>query len=500
MASTSDAPTPLLQEVLVVDDDRDLGENVAELLAAPGRHVRTAQAPDEALALARSTPFDVAVVDVRLPRTSGVELATQLHAVCPESEVILMTADASLDTAIAAVKEGAYAYVQKPFDPEELMTLATRALAQVMLRRDSVRLQRDLARSEALYRAVVDGVGDFIVGLDAAGTVHMWNEPAAVATGVRASDAVGRPFARLFASEVASDRFAQVLAAAVEGKVVSDVELPLRGRENERIVRWTFSPLEPGSELGPLVLAVGVDTTEQRELERRAVEAEALASLGKLTAGLAHEIRNPLNAASLQLELIGRRAARVEDDELRDGIARHLGIVREELARLTNLLDDFLDLARPRAITFEPVDLSALLGEVATLEEPAARKVGIAIEARVRDGNVLAHANPALMKQVLVNLVLNAIEAMQGRGHGRIVMGAGAHGSARVEVTVEDDGPGVPPEIADRIFEPFATTKEAGTGLGLTIVKRVIDRHGGSVRVGPRPGGGTVVRILLDRG
>lgn len=489
----------LVQEVLVVDDDRDLGENVAELLAASDRRVRTARTAEEAFAAAGESAIELAVVDVRLPGVSGVELAKRLRAVCPDAEVILMTADASIDSVIAAVKEGAYAYVLKPFDSEELMTLATRALAQVALRRESTRLQRDLARSEALHRSVVDGVEDFIVGLDAEGVVRTWNRPATLATGLGAADAVGRPFASLLASDLAAEPFAQALRTAVHGDSVSDIELPVQGREGERIVRWSFSPLQLGPEVGSLVLAVGADVTGQRELERRAVEAEALASLGKLTAGLAHEIRNPLNAASLQLELIGRSAVKLDDQELRDGIARRVAIVREELGRLTNLLNDFLDLARPRALTFEAVDLPDLLHEVANFEEPAARQAGVRIEVRVRDGSPRVRANPALLRQVLLNLVLNAIEALRERGRGHIVLSARTHGAARVEIAVEDDGPGIAPDVADAIFEPFVTTKEAGTGLGLTIVKRVIDRHGGTVYAGARPGGGTVVRIHLDR-
>lgn len=489
----------IVQDVLVVDDDRDLGENVAELLAGSERRVHIARTADEAFAAARGAAIALAVVDVRLPGVSGVELARQLRALCTDIEVILMTADASIDSVIDAVKEGAYAYVLKPFDSEELMTLATRALAQVTLRRESARLQRDLARSEALHRNVVDGVEDFIVGLDAEGLIRSWNRPARLATGLGVADAVGRPFASLLASTLAVEACAQALRAALRGDSAYDIELPVQGRKGERIVRWSFSPLEQGSEVEPLVLAVGADVTEQRELERRAVEAEALASLGKLTAGLAHEIRNPLNAASLQLELIGRTTTKLDDQELRDAIARRVGIVREELARLTNLLSDFLDLARPRALTFEAVDLPAVLGEVATFEEPAAREAGVTIEVRASDDVPCVHANPALLKQVLMNLVLNAIEALRDRKRGHIVLSASADGASRVEIAVEDDGPGIAPEVAGGIFEPFVTTKEAGTGLGLTIVKRVIDRHGGTVHATARPGGGTVVRIHLDR-
>ena len=500
--SGSVPPSP--QHVLVLDDNRDLAENVAELFSAAGYSTEAVADGSGALDAAARRAFDLAVVDVRLPGDSGIRVAGELKAQCPEAEVILMTANATLDSAIAAIREDAYAYVQKPFDPAELLAIGERALGQVRLGRERMRLERELARSEALYRGVVDTVDRYIVALGRAGEVRMWNRSAAASSGWNAAEVLGRRLTEFLPSEHGRASFAETLAQAAGGSEVSDLELSVRTPDgSQRIVRWQLSQLPQDEPSAPSVLAVGADVTDRLDLERRAAEAEAMASIATLTAGLAHEIRNPLNAASLQLELLERASKRLEDGGTRGRIENRTRIVREELARLTNLLDDFLNLARPRAIALEEVPLGALIEEVVTLQEPAARKAGIELHARVPPDAPAVRGDSAMLKQVLVNLIVNAIDALRGReprrDGGSIEVSCAPIGDARVELRVDDDGPGIPSEVADRLFVPFVTSKEAGSGLGLTIVKRIIDRHGGTIRVASKPTGGTRVRLYLER-
>jgi PAS domain S-box-containing protein len=489
------------QRVLIVDDNRDLAENLAELFEHAGHRVTLAGSLAEAKARMAGEPCDLALLDIRLPDASGVDLASLVKAQCADAEVVLMTGNASLDTAIAAVRGGAYAYVQKPFDVEDLLALCGRALSQVSLRRERARLQRELSQSDALHRAVVDEVDAFIVGLDPGGEIRMWNRSAALCTGFDPAEVLGRPLAALLASEHSARRLAEALQLAQAGEQTANLELPLATRDGlHRVVRWHLSPLplsEPGT--NPVVLAVGLDLTDRLELERRAAEAEAMAAIGSLTAGLAHEIRNPLNAAVLQLELLQRSAAKLEDAALKERIDLRVNVVRQELERLTRLLGDFLNLAKPRALDLTTVDLGQLLGDVAALQEPVAKTAGLTLASRLEPGGLLARGEPALLKQVVVNLVVNAIDAMRERGHGRIDVVCHNTSANRVELSVEDDGPGIPEEIRQRMFVPFVTSKEAGTGLGLTIVKRIVDRHGGTIAVSSTAGRGTRVSVSLPR-
>jgi signal transduction histidine kinase len=276
-------------------------------------------------------------------------------------------------------------------------------------------------------------------------------------------------------------------------------------------MRWTLTPLQPErleaarrgdrepADLPQVItLAVGIDITDHLELERRDAESQALAAIGTLTTSLAHEIRNPLNAAKLQLELLARRAQRAGDRLLDGQLTEPAKLVRLELERLTTLLDEFLELARPRVPVRQPYAVHQLFEAVRTLEEPLAKSVGIAIHSHVAEG-LTARCDPDKLKHVLINLVRNSIDAMAGRGFGEIRLCGERRAEGGVEIEVVDDGPGLPLEMqGGAAFEPFATTKPAGTGLGLSIAQKIIAQHGGTIELSSPPEGGTLARLFLS--
>jgi len=490
--------------VLIVEDNEPLAENVAELFQELGAEASICMDADAALDRAARWTFDLAVVDVRLPRgVRGVDLVPELRALSPDGEVIVVTGNATLDTAIAAVREGVFAYVQKPFDPDDLLALGERALTQVQLRHERAALARELARSEALYRGVVETVDALIVALDRDGRIAFANRAAAERIGRRAASLVGVPFPEAFARGPDRNRLRKAYQDARAGRLAPNLELrvPREGPSNggepgdsDAVVIWTLTPLRSETKGPPLVLAAGADVTARRDLERRAAENEAMAAMGELTTGLAHEIRNPLNAAKLQLELLGRRARRL--DPVGGQLDGPVRIVKDELGRLSRLAEEFLSLARPRPLARTAVDLRELLDEVVEMHAPLARAEQVTVTVEAEPDLPPADADPERIKQVLLNLVSNAIESMRGHPERRLALAArrpgdGDGGAGWVEVEVRDTGPGLPGEAVADLFRPFVTTKEAGTGLGLPIVQRIVEQHGGLVLVGPGPEGGT---------
>lgn len=486
--------------ILIVEDNEDLAQNVAELFEEDGASVVFTTDAATALEHAKARGFDLAIVDVRLPGASGVDLVPSLKELSPDGEVILMTGNATLDTAIAAVRHGVFAYLLKPFAPGDMLALGGRALAQVSLRREREGLARELARSEALYRAVLEAVEAVIVLVSDDGTVEFLNRFASLVTGRSASDAVGTAFRDWAMSDADKLAYDEMLAQARTGQSVRERQLSMRGAGGaRRIVRWSVTRLDYDGAVPGVILARGIDVTERLDLERRTADSEAMAAMGRLTAGLAHEIRNPLNAAKLQLEVLSRQARRMTDGELGGRILERVDVVQGELARLSSMLDDFLTLARPRALESQPFDVGELIEEVVSYQAPAAEHVGVKLVHDVTMTASQAAADRARIKQVLLNLVSNAMEALRDQRGGEVRVSARDVDGQRVEVTVADNGPGIPGEVLERVFQPFVTTKEAGTGLGLTIVKKLVELHGGEVELSSDEGSGAIARFTLPR-
>jgi PAS domain S-box-containing protein len=502
--------------LLVVDDNVELvGSLHAVLMSAEfsdGRaasntiEVVTASRGDDGLELARAQGFDVAIVDVKLPDTSGVDLIPKLRAACPFGEVVLMTGFATMDAAIGALRSGAYAFVPKSFRPEELISTIEQALAKVRLARERDELERR-------YRALAELTDVLVVGLDPRDYIALFNRKASMYAGVEPSDAVGRPFVESWIPAEDSARMREAVALARAGRTQEvetgfvDPAAPQADGGGRRVssreprvaparrrVRWHFSMARGGGDGASLVYGLGIDVTERRELERRAADAEALSAMGTLALNLAHEIRNPLNAAILQLHLLGRHIDKLSmESEARAALQHKAKIVRDEIGRLSRLLTEFLELAKPRGAVRELVHFGKLVDDVLDLEQVSAAASGIQV---VRDvcSDCEVTGDPAKLKQVVINLVTNALEAMKEGGVLHVHV-ATVDGQARL--VVKDTGAGIDPAILAMVFDPFFTTKEGGTGLGLSIVRKIVDLHRGEVRIESPPGAGTQVTVLL---
>jgi signal transduction histidine kinase len=229
--------------------------------------------------------------------------------------------------------------------------------------------------------------------------------------------------------------------------------------------------------------------TLEAEMERR----ERLSTLGNMAAAVAHEIRNPLNAVSMGLQRLQVEFQPAEGEEYR-GL---LDLVQGEVRRLNAIVEDFLSLARPLALKPEPIAVPALLDEALLLVDGEARAAGITIESEVPGELPPLEADRDRIKQVLLNLVLNALQAMPAGG--KLTLGARASGGA-VTLSVTDSGSGIPPEVLPRLFEPYVTTKAKGLGLGLAIARRIVEAHGGRIEAENRPEGGSRFRVTLPLG
>lgn len=491
-----------MARVLVVDDNLELAENLRDVLerasvedlsasGEAGARIEVVLAHDakSGLAIAGGTggrPVDVAIVDVRLPDASGVDLVGPLRELMPHGEVILLTGNATVESAVSAVRAGAFGFVLKSFKPGELIESVRQALSKVRLRRERERFERR-------YDALMNATEVLIVGLDVEGHVVFQNPKL---TALLGEESLAVRFADRWVEPADRKRFVAARVAAAAGSAAIEVEVGLRDRDGAvRRVSWHLSGVrEEGSDGVPdHVYGIGVDVTERRALERRATNAEALNAIAPLALGLAHEIRNPLNAAVLQLHLLKKSIDRLPEETQRAAMLRRVEVVGGEIGRLERLLTEFLELARPRAPQREPVDLARLVSDVLELEQGAMGKAGVVLSTELSPAAVVA-GDTEKLKQVVLNVVVNALDAMPDGG----ALSVGVTGDERgATLSVSDSGKGIDQEHLVEIFDPFFTTKPAGTGLGLAIVRKIVDQHGGTVRIESALGAGTTVTLWL---
>jgi signal transduction histidine kinase len=231
-------------------------------------------------------------------------------------------------------------------------------------------------------------------------------------------------------------------------------------------------------------------------------------------AGVTHEVRNPLNAMTIHLELVREHLLRLqrssrapvgavlglegreEPPQDVNGAREHLDVIASEIKRLDEVITGFVRFIRPEELQAQPMDVNALINEVIALVEPDARRSGIACRADVSNVPPL-RADPALLRQALLNLALNGCQAMPNGG--KLTMGARTTKDRRVELTIEDTGVGISADKLDRIFDLYYTTKPEGSGIGLSIVYRIVQLHGGEIEVQSIEGRGTTFRLLLPQ-
>jgi signal transduction histidine kinase len=227
-------------------------------------------------------------------------------------------------------------------------------------------------------------------------------------------------------------------------------------------------------------------------LQARAKSAQRLAEVGTFTGGLAHEIKNPLSTVLLNLQLLQEDLD--EDDPAHTRILSRLATVTREASRLRDILDDFLKFAGKLELKRERADLNKMLEELVDFFAPQAQLNRVQLRFKPLDGQFWVDVDPRLIKQTILNLLLNALQAMPGGGE--LILNATRNGDSAV-VDVIDTGSGIPKESIDRIFDAYYSTKKGGTGLGLAMAKRIVEEHGGKISVSSEPGKGSDFRLTL---
>jgi len=278
------------------------------------------------------------------------------------------------------------------------------------------------------------------------------------------------------------NQLTQAATAVAAGQL--HVKVPDRGRDEVGVLSRSFNEMVER-------------LRENKLLEERLHFAERSTAIGRLASAVAHEIRNPLNFINLSMDHV-REKLHPEDAARRESFDRILGNVKAEISRLNRLVNDFLSFGRPMRLDRRPCAIGSILREVAALVDHKAKDQGIALETLVDGDLPETLADPELLKTCFLNLMINAVDAMPQGGLLRVA----AHkdrdsGGDVILVTIADTGHGMSPEEIQAAFEPYFSTKETGVGLGLSLTRKIVGDHGGSISLESTRGAGTTARIVL---
>jgi two-component system sensor kinase FixL len=349
------------------------------------------------------------------------------------------------------------------------------------------RAEAALRRSEERWRAIVESAVDAVILIDRRGRVESFNASAERMFGYHASEVIGQNVSRLMPEPYASehDGYIQRYLATRERRIIGiGREVTARRRDGSTFpAHLSVGELHLDGETK--FSGIIRDLTERVSLEVRLREEQGLVRIGELAAVLAHEVKNPLAAVSGAVQMLGEHLSSDEDQE----------IVREILRRLDGLgalMTDLLLYARPPRPRMTQLDIAELLQALVALfrSDPAWRDLQVIVEGSTET----VTADPELLKVALQNLLLNAAQAMNGRGQVHITL---TTRDAVLHVDVADAGQGIPPEVREKLFTPFLTTKARGTGLGLATVRRIAEAHAGHIAILQSGRGGTTMRLSL---
>jgi PAS domain S-box-containing protein len=497
-------PSPAAESlsVLVIEDDNHLLRTLRDILRLRGYAPMTAASGGEGLTLAAASgePLAVALVDLNLPDMDGTEVIGRLHAISALTETVILTGHASVDSAVRALRQHTSDYLVKPVAPDQLLTTVERATERWQRRRAEEALRRSEERSQLL----LENISDVVLVVDDELTIGYISPSVTRVLGVTPEELIGTRWGSLTHPDDVPllERFARQIREGAS--IEPSQELRVRHRKGDwRVLDVTAANLI-GREASRELVLTGRDVTERRRLEGQLRQSQKMESIGRLAGGVAHDFNNLLTA------IIGFSELLLEELPP-DGRGRaDLEAIQKAAAHGATLTRQLLAFSRRQVQELKILDLNALVRDI----EPILRRLlgeDIVVDVVTDEELRLVKVDRGQIEQVLINLVVNARDAMPQGGNLRIethnvLLDAGyvmRHPYARpghhVVLNVSDNGVGMDADVRGRVFEPFFTTKELGkgTGLGLSMVYGIVKQSGGHIELQSEPGAGSQFGVYL---
>jgi len=476
--------------ILLVDDEDDFRRILGERLEKMGYIVYRAANGRDAMTVFREVKPMIVLMDVALPDNNGLDLMKKIKGEEPDTQVIIITGYGDLELAVKSFQYDATDFITKPLGLDALEQALDRAAEKMLVKS---RLQK-YARNKAMRDVVINElVNDDVLVIDAKYRIIDINAPLLSKLGVTREDVIDR-----FCYEVThhrnspcsgEDHPCPLVQCFNEKKPFQTTHVHLNEQKQEIHYSISCYPIVENERVTG-AFELSRDITRDINHQKNMLQQSKLASIGRLAAGVAHEINNPLTTILTTAMLIQ------EEMETKNPMHKELGVIASETLRCRKIVTALLDFARQSKPVKNEHDLKELIEKVVLLTRKQAAFKDVLVECDCAEGMERVQIDRGQLQQALINLIMNGIEATDS---GKKVMIAAHIGSdpQYAEIKILDTGKGIPKEELDKIFDPFYTTKENGTGLGLAITSGIIAQHCGTITVSSQLGHGSTFTIRL---